>query len=257
MNRIEQVFSKGKAFIPFVTAGDPSIDITAQLVLKMAEAGADLIELGIPFSDPIAEGPIIQAADSRALEGGATTDKIFSMMRRVRKTCDTPVAFMTYVNPIFAYGSDKFMMNCREAGIDAVIVPDLPFEEKEELLPVCKKYKIALISMIAPTSGDRIRKIAAQAEGFIYCVSSMGVTGVRQDIGNYAEDMVKTAKEVSNVPCAIGFGISTAEQAAKMAQFADGVIVGSAIIKIVAQHGMDCVPYVGEYVRKMKMAITG
>ncbi len=256
MTRIEKVFSEGKAFIPFVTAGDPSIEVTEQLVYRMAEAGADLIELGIPFSDPIAEGPVIQEADNRALSGGVTTDTVFEMMRRVRRNCGIPIAFMTYVNPIFTYGSERFMQNCRDAGIDAVIVPDLPFEERGELLPFCRKHGITLISLIAPTSGDRIKKIASEAEGFVYCVSSMGVTGVRQDIGNFAGGMVKLVKEVKNIPCAIGFGITTPEQAAMMAGFADGVIVGSAIVKIVGQYGKDCIPYVADYVGKMKKALT-
>jgi tryptophan synthase alpha chain len=255
MNKLQRAFSNGKAFIPFITAGDPSMEITEQLVLQMAEAGADLIELGIPFSDPMAEGPVIQDADYRALSGGATTDKLFDMMRRIRKSSDVPIAFMTYMNPIFTYGTDRFMKNCQEVGVDAVIVPDVPFEEKEELMPYCTKYGVTLISMIAPTSNNRIRTIASEAEGFIYCVSSMGVTGVRTEFSNDVEGMIKLAKEVKDIPCAIGFGISTPEQAAKMAQISDGVIVGSAIVKIVAQHGSDCVPHVVEYVRNMKNAI--
>ncbi|MHB1377743.1 MAG: tryptophan synthase subunit alpha [Candidatus Humimicrobiaceae bacterium] len=255
MNKLQQVFARGKAFIPFITAGDPSIKITEQLVIQMAEAGADLVELGIPFSDPIAEGPVIQDADNRALSGGTTTDKIFSMMGRIRKSCTVPIAFMTYVNPIFTYGTDRFMKNCQKAEIDAVIVPDVPYEEKDELMPFCSKYNINLISMIAPTSRNRIRMISSEARGFIYCVSSMGVTGVRQEIGSDVEEMIKLVKEVQDIPCAIGFGISTPEQAVRMAEFSDGVIVGSAIVKIVEHYGMDCVPHVVEYVRMMKNAI--
>lgn len=255
MNKVQKAFANGKAFIPFVTAGDPSLEITEQLVIKMAEEGADLIELGIPFSDPIAEGLVIQRADERALAGGATTDKIFDMVRRIRKVCSVPLAFMTYINPIFTYGTEKFMKNCREAGIDAVIVPDVPFEEKEELMPYCSKYSVDLISLIAPTSHERIRMIASEAQGFVYCVSSMGVTGVRQEISSDVDEMVRLVKEVKNIPCAIGFGISTPEQAAKMVQFADGAIVGSAIVKIVEQYGADCVPHVTEYVRRMKKAV--
>ena len=255
MNKLEQVFTNGKAFIPFITAGDPSIEITEQLVLAMADAGADLIELGIPFSDPVAEGQVIQEADNRALSGGVTTDKIFSMMGRIRKSCNVPMAFMTYVNPIFTYGTDRFMKNCQEIGIDGIIVPDLPYEEKDELMPCCLKYGVKLISMIAPTSNNRISMIARDAQGFIYCVSSLGVTGVRQEINTDVKEMIKLVKEVKDIPCAIGFGISTPEQAAKMVQFSDGVIVGSAIVKIVEQYGMDCVPHVVEYVRMMKNAI--
>jgi len=255
MNRLEQVFKKRKAFIPFITAGDPSLDITEKLVLKMAEAGADLIELGIPFSDPIAEGPVIQEADSRALLAGTTTDKIFDMVKEIRKKCNVPIAFMTYANPIFTYGADKFMKKCQEVSVDAVIVPDIPFEEKEEFLPYCSKYNVTFISMIAPTSNERIRKIAAEAEGFIYCVSSLGVTGVREKLGDNIEEMIKVAKEVKDIPCAIGFGISTPEQAAAMSKISDGVIVGSAIVKIIAQFGQECVPHVEEYVKSMIKAI--
>lgn len=254
MNRIDQVFYNKKAFIPFITAGDPDLTITEQLVLSMAKAGADLIELGIPFSDPVAEGPVIQEADYRALSAGTTTDKIFDMVERVRTVCDVPIAFMTYMNPIYTYGTERFMQNCSKVGIDAIIVPDVPFDEKEELKPYCDQYNITLISMIAPTSKKRIRSIAKEAEGFIYCVSSMGVTGVRSDIGTGVEEMIHLVKEVKDIPCAIGFGISTPEQAAKMAAISDGVIVGSAIVKLVAQYGRDCVPHVEQYVQTMKGA---
>jgi tryptophan synthase alpha chain len=256
MNNLQQVFAGGKAFIPFITAGDPTLETTKQLVLGMAEAGADLIELGIPFSDPIAEGQVIQEADSRALLGGATTDKIFEMVGRIRRTCPVPIAFMTYVNPIFTYGTDRFLKKCREAEIAAIIVPDVPFEEKDELQPFCTKHGVSLISMVAPTSKNRIRLIAAEAEGFIYCVSSLGVTGVRQAIGNGVQEMIELVKTVREIPCAIGFGISTPEQAAEMACISDGIIVGSAIMKKVEQYGADCVPHVVEYVRRMKKAIA-
>ncbi len=255
MNKLNQAFNHGKAFIPFITAGDPSLEITEQLVIKMAEAGADLIEIGIPFSDPVAEGPVIQEADNRALVAGTTTDKIFDMMKNVRKVCNIPIAFMTYANPIFTYGTEKFMKNCQETGVDAVIVPDIPYEERNELIPFCSKYDVSFISMIAPTSNERIRMIAREAEGFLYCVSSMGVTGVRKEVGSNASEMIKLAKEVKDIPCAIGFGISTPEQAAAMSEISDGVIVGSAIVKIVAQYGVECVPHVVEYVKNMKNAM--
>ncbi len=256
MNRLRQVFEGKKAFIPFITAGDPSIEITEQLVMQMAAAGADLIELGIPFSDPVAEGLVIQNASERALAGGVTVDSIFDMLMRVRKACDVPVAFMTYVNPVYAYGVERFLRNCHEVQVDAMIVPDLPFEERDELMPYCRKYGITLISMIAPTSGKRIQRIAREAEGFIYCVSSMGVTGMRDKISDDVKDMVRLVKEVSDIPCAIGFGISTPGQAARMAEFADGVIVGSAIVKIIEKYGSECVPHVVEYVRTMKNAVS-
>ncbi|MEG6616374.1 tryptophan synthase subunit alpha [Peptococcaceae bacterium 1198_IL3148] len=255
MNRLQQVFANGKAFIPFITAGDPSLEITEQLVLGMAEAGADLIELGIPFSDPVAEGQVIQHANIRALTAGVSVDKIFDMLKQIRKTCNVPIAFMTYTNPVFAYGADRFLQYCQATGVDALIVPDLPFEEKGELMPFCLQYGVSLISLIAPSSNNRIRMIAKEAQGFVYCVSSMGVTGVRQDIGNDARQMVKLVKEVNDIPCAVGFGISTAEQAATMAEFSDGVIVGSAIVKIVEQYGARSVPHVVEYVRIMKKAV--
>ncbi len=255
MSRISDVFLNGKAFIPFVTAGDPSINITEQLVLEMAKAGADLIEIGIPFSDPVAEGPVIQEADERALSAGTTTDKIFNMVKRIRKIDHTPIAFMTYVNPIYTYGKERFMVKCKECGVDALIVPDVPFEERGELKPFCDQYGITFISMIAPTSKERIKMIATEADGFIYCVSSLGVTGVRNEISTKVGDMIKIVKEVKDIPCAIGFGISIPEQAAAMAAISDGVIVGSAIVKIVGQYGKACIPYVKEYVRSMKGAI--
>ena len=257
MNRIKEVFAHGKAFIPFVTAGDPNLEITERLVIAMAEAGADLIELGVPFSDPVAEGLVIQKADERALLAGTTTDKIFDMVRRVRVKSSVPLAFMTYLNPIFVYGADKFFANCSSAEIDAVIVPDLPFEEKGELTPYCEKYGVSLISLIAPTSQERIGMIASDAQGFVYCVSSMGVTGVRREITTDIGKMISLVKAAQDIPCAIGFGISTPEQAKKMAQIADGVIVGSAIVKLVEQFGENCVEIVRNYVLEMKHTISG
>lgn len=255
MSRIKDVFSSGKAFIAFVTAGDPNLDVTEELIPVMAEAGADLIEIGIPFSDPVAEGIVIQEADMRALAAGTTTDKLFDMVKRIRRTNSVPLAFMTYINPIFVYGSERFIKNSAEAGIDALIVPDMPFEEKEELLPLCHKYGLELISLIAPTSKERISAIAKEAEGFVYCVSSMGVTGVRQTITTNIGEMTTLVKQAQDIPCAVGFGISTPEQAKEMSQYADGVIVGSAIVKIVAKYGEDCIEPVREYVKSMKAAI--
>ena len=254
MNRIEHAFYQKKAFIPFITAGDPDLETTKRLVLGMAKAGADLIELGIPFSDPVAEGPVIQAADLRALSGGVTTDKIFLMVEELRKECDVPLAFMTYINPVYTYGTERFMKRCNEVGVDALIVPDMPYEEKEELKPYCEEYGIILISLIALTSKERIRKIAKEAQGFIYCVSSLGVTGVRSEMGRGLKEMLQQVKEVTDIPCAIGFGIATPEQASEMAAIADGVIVGSAIVDMVGRHGKDCIPYVEEFVYKMKAA---
>lgn len=256
MSRISDVFKNGKAFIPFVTAGDPNLETTERLVLAMAEAGADLIELGIPFSDPVAEGVVIQRADERALAAGATTDKIFESVRNIRKKTDVPLAFMTYINPIYVYGPDRFLKNCRDTGVDAIIVPDLPFEEKGEIKPFCDKYGVTLISLIAPSSDDRIAIIAREAEGFVYVVSSLGVTGVRSEIVTDLSEMIALVKSTHNLPCAVGFGISTPEQAKKIAQTADGVIVGSAIVKIVEQYGEASVDPVREYVRSMKLAVS-
>lgn len=256
MSRISEVFINGKAFIPFITAGDPNLETTERLVLAMAEAGADLIELGIPFSDPVAEGSVIQQADERALAGGTTTDRIFETVRNIREKTCVPLAFMTYINPVFVYGADRFMKNCRDTGIDAVIIPDLPFEEKYEIKEYCDKYGVTLISLIAPTSDARIGMIAREAEGFVYIVSSLGVTGVRSEIVTNLGEMIALVKSVKDIPCAVGFGISTPEQAKKIAGTADGVIVGSAVVKIVEQYGEKAVEPVSEYVRQMKRAIS-
>lgn len=252
MTKIKTAFENGKAFIPFITAGDPDLETTEKLLYVMAESGADLIEIGIPFSDPIAEGKVIQEADIRSLAAGTTTDKVFELVKKVRNNIKIPLVFMTYLNVVFGYGTEKFMQNCQKCGIDGLIVPDMPFEEKSELSPFCKKYGIELISLIAPTSHERIKMIASEAEGFLYIVSSLGVTGVRSEITTDIAGMVKLVKESTNVPCAVGFGISTPEQAQKMASVSDGVIVGSAIVKIVAQYGKDSEPYVRDYVKKMK-----
>ena len=256
MNKnIAAAFGKGKAFIPFVTCGDPSLDVTEQIVYAMEEAGADLIELGIPFSDPTAEGPVIQAANVRALGGGVTTDKVFDMVVRIRKKTRIPMVFMTYANVVFSYGTERFIKKASEVGMDGLILPDVPFEEKEEFDSVCKAYGIDLISLIAPTSHERIAMIAKEAEGFVYCVSSLGVTGTRSQITTDIGAMVQLVKAEKQIPCAVGFGISTPQQAAKMAEQSDGAIVGSAIVKLCAKYGKDCVPYVKEYVKSMKDAV--
>ena len=256
MNRIKQAFENKKAFIPFITCGDPDIETTEKIIMAAEENGADLIELGIPFSDPTAEGAVIQAANIRALKGGITTDKVFDMVKRLRERVKVPLVIMTYANVVFSYGAERFMSTCAQVGIDGIILPDLPFEEKDEFAPVSKKYGVALISLIAPTSHQRIAMIAKEAEGFIYIVSSLGVTGVRSEIKTDIASIVKVVRENTDTPCAVGFGISTPEQAAKMAGLSDGAIVGSAIIKIMAEHGKDAAKYVGEYVRKMKEGIT-
>ena len=252
MTKIADAFANGKAFIPFLTCGDPDLETTEKLIGAIAEAGADLIELGIPFSDPTAEGPVIQDANLRALSAGTTTDKIFDMVRRVRQTVSIPMVFMTYANVIFSYGADRFLKTAAEIGMNGIIVPDVPLEEKQEFEPLCQQYGLDQISMIAPTSHDRIRAIAEQANGFLYCVSSLGVTGTRTAITTDIGAMVKLVKDVKDIPCAVGFGISTPEQAESMCRQADGAIVGSAIVKLIAQYGRDSVQPVADYVRTMK-----
>ncbi len=255
MSNIRKAFENGKAFIPFITCGDPDLETTYKSVMAAIENGADLIELGIPFSDPTAEGPVIQGANLRALSGGVTTDKIFDLVKRLRGETDIPMVFMTYANVVFSYGSEKFISICSDIGIDGLIIPDLPYEEKDEFLPYCKKYGVDLISLIAPTSGGRVAMIAKEAEGFIYVVSSLGVTGTRCSIETDLSSIVDIIRENTDVPCAIGFGISTPAQAHDMAAIADGAIVGSAIIKLLEQYGKDAPEYIGSYVKSMKEAL--
>lgn len=257
MSNIRKAFEKGKAFIPFITCGDPDLDTTEAAVLAAAENGADLIELGIPFSDPTAEGPVIQSANIRALAGGVTTDKVFGLVRRIRQKTDIPMVFMTYANVVYSYGAERFIATCSEIGIDGMILPDVPYEEREEFLPLCLKYDVDLISMIAPTSEDRISMITREARGFIYVVSSLGVTGVRSEINTDIGSIVRLIRENTDVPCAVGFGISRPEQAAAMAGLSDGAIVGSAIIKLLAKHGSEAPVYIGEYVKEMAQAAHG
>ena len=255
MNKIRQAFGNGKAFIPFITCGDPDVETTMACVREMVKSGADLIELGIPFSDPTAEGPVIQGANLRALTGGVTTDRIFDMVRELRKDVAVPMVFMTYANVVFSYGAERFISTCAGIGIDGLILPDLPFEEKDEFLAVCRAHGVALISLIAPTSANRVAMIAKEAEGFIYLVSSLGVTGVRSSITTDLGPIIRTIRENTDVPCAIGFGISNPEQAKAMAKEADGVIVGSAIVKLIAQYGKDAAAPVGAFVKEMKDAV--
>ena len=255
MSNIKKAFENGKAFIPFITCSYPDLETTAKVIRSAVQNGADLIELGIPFSDPTAEGPVIQEANLRALSGGITTDKIFSFVREMRRETDIPMVFMTYANVVFSYGAEKFISACSEIGIDGLILPDLPFEEKDEFLPICRKYGVDLISMIAPTSENRIAMIAKEAEGFLYIVSSLGVTGVRSEIKTDLAGIMEVVRKNTDLPCAIGFGISTPEQAKKMAAVSDGVIVGSAIIKLIGKYGKDSPDYIGPYIKSMKDAV--
>lgn len=254
-NRIAKAFENNKAFIGFLTAGDPTYDASYENIMALVGAGADLVEIGIPFSDPIAEGPVIQEADVRALKGGMTTDKAFELAAKVRSQTDIPLVFMTYLNPVFKYGYDRFFARCEEIGVDGLICPDMPFEEKGEADSIAKAHNVSIISMIAPTSEERIKAIAESAEGFLYIVSSLGVTGVRSEIKTDLASIMASVKKYAKVPAAIGFGISTPEQAKKMSALADGVIVGSAMVRLVAQYGEKAAPEIRKFVKSMTDAV--
>lgn len=259
MNRIKDVLihngEKQKAFVGFLTAGDPNIEKTKEFIFEMIKGGADLVEIGIPFSDPIAEGPVIQAANIRALSKGINTDKVFQLVCEVRKESEIPLVFMTYLNLVFSYGYDKFFKRCEETGVDGIILPDLPFEEKKEVVEVAQKYNVEVISFIAPTSENRIKMIAQEAAGFVYIVSSMGVTGMRNEIKTNLESIIKVVRKNTEIPCFVGFGINTPEQAAEISQNCDGVIVGSAIVKIIEKYGDNAGKYVFDYVKSMKDSV--
>lgn len=257
-NLIQKAFDtpNKKAFIGFLTAGYPDADSTVKFVLEMERAGADLIEIGIPFSDPTAEGVVIQNANIAALKAGMTTDGVFDIVKRIREVSRIPLAFMTYANPVFHYGYDKFFAQCEKLGVGAIIIPDIPYEEKAEVEEPAKAHHVAVISMIAPTSEERIKKIASEAEGFLYVVSSMGVTGVRSEITTDLSSIIESIRSATDTPCAIGFGISTPRQAKEMAAISDGAIVGSAIVKLIAEHGTEAAPFLYEYVKSMKEAVA-
>lgn len=255
MSNIKKAFENGKAFIAFITCGDPDTDTTISAVREAVKNGADLIELGIPFSDPTSEGPVIQSANVRALKNGITTDKVFNLVKVLRQDVKVPMVFMTYANVVFSYGAEKFINTCKEIGIDGLILPDIPYEEKEEFNDICHKYDVDLISFVAPTSENRIAMIAKEAEGFIYVVSSLGVTGKRSEITTDLNLIVKIIRENTKVPCAIGFGISSPKQAKEMSNIADGVIVGSAIVELLGKYGKDAPKYIGEFVKEMKDSI--
>lgn len=254
MSKIKNAFENGTAFIGFLTAGDPSLDKTVEFILAMEEAGCDLIEIGIPFSDPMAEGVVIQEANVRALKNNVTTDDVFEVIRRVREKSDVPLVFLTYINPVFFYGYDRFFRKCQELGVDGIISPDIPFEEKDEINPIASKYGVDVISLIAPTSKQRIQMIAEDANGFIYVVSSLGVTGMRAEIKTDLEAIIDDIREVTDIPVAVGFGINTPDQAENISKYSDGVIVGSAIVKIIEEHGEEATEYLKDYVKSMKEA---
>ena len=257
MSKIKEAFKNKKAFIPFISCGYPDLDFTADLVRALADNGADLIELGIPFSDPTAEGPIIMEASSKALAGGATIDRIFDMVSQLRRDVRVPMVFMTYANLVFSYGIDSFAKESAKLGMDGLILPDVPFEEKEEFAPSFRKYGLDFISLIAPSSRDRIGLIASQAEGFLYCVSSLGVTGTRDHITTDIKGMVdRVGLSKPDIPCAIGFGISNPDQARQLCQYADGVIVGSALMKLVKDHGRTALGHIIDLSRQIKASIN-
>lgn len=254
MSKIANAFQNGKAFIGFLTAGDPTIDKTVEYILAMEEAGCDLIEIGIPFSDPMAEGVVIQDANVRALKHNTTTDDVFDIVRRVRLQTDVPLVFLTYINPVFFYGYEKFFKRCNELGIDGIISPDLPYEEKGEIAEIAKRNDVDVISLIAPTSKERIQMIAGEASGFIYVVSSLGVTGMRSEIKTDLGAIISDIRDVTDIPVAVGFGINTPDQAREIGNIADGVIVGSAIVKIIEENGENATEALKDYVSSMKKA---
>ncbi len=254
MSKIAEAFENKKAFIPFITCGDPDLETTKEIIKEMAANGADLIELGIPFSDPTAEGPVIMAANIRALANNITTDDVFNMVGQVSTQVNIPLVFMTYANVVFSYGVDRFFERCKETGICGIILPDVPFEEKAEFEDAAEEYGVEFVSMIAPTSEDRIDMITKDAKGFIYIVSSLGVTGERAEFNENIRSLVERVRKNTNTPTAVGFGISTPEQAATMADIADGAIVGSAIVRVIEKYGKDAPTEVGKFVKSMKEA---
>jgi tryptophan synthase alpha chain len=248
-----------KAFIAFVTGGDPSLERSEEYILALIEGGADLIEIGIPFSDPIAEGPVIQEANLRALAAGTTVDGIFELVRslRRRRGVEVPIVLLTYLNPVHYYGYEAFFATCAEVGVDGIIIPDLPYDEKGELASVAAANDVDVISLIAPTSAERITRIAAEATGYIYLVSSLGVTGVRSEITTDLGALVALIRKATDTPVAVGFGIHSPEQARAIAQVADGAIVGSAIVRMIAADPDGAAPTLTAYAREMKAALEG
>ncbi len=256
-NRIDTCFDRlkeenKKALITFITAGDPSIEASEKNVLAMLDNGADIVEIGVAFSDPIAEGPTIQKASLRALEGGVNLDDIFSMVKRLREKTDKPLLLMMYLNTIFRYGTEKFFALCKENQIDGVIVPDMPFEEREEISAEADKNGIYSISLVAPTSKERVKMIADESKGFLYVVSSLGVTGTRKEISTDFETLLEPLNESKTLPACIGFGISDPAQAKRMSAYADGVIIGSAIVNIAEKLGEQAHTKIGEFVKSVR-----
>lgn len=256
MTSLKEAFAKENTFVGFTVAGDPSIDKSIEYVVAMANAGADVVELGIPFSDPVADGPVIQAADLRAFAAEITTDKIFTMVERIREQTDVPLVFLSYANKIFDYGYEEFYDRCEALGVNGTVIPDLPVEERGEVAEIANRHHVSIIPLVAPTSGDRIEKIVKDSTGFIYLVSSLGVTGMRDQVSNQLQTTIKKIKQVTDTPVAVGFGIHTPEQAQEMNQLADGAIVGSAIVKLIEENPQNAAPKITEFVTAMKNGVT-
>lgn len=255
MNRIEQKFKElgdKKALITYITAGDPSLEQTEQLIYAMERGGADIIELGIPYSDPIADGPVIQAADQRALDNGTNLFKIFEVVKKTREKTEIPLVFLIYFNTILSQGIENFIKKCEKAGVDGLIIPDLPLEEREEIRELIGRSSIDLIPLVAPNSKERLGDIInCGGSGFVYCISSFGVTGVRDNFDVDLKSFLEEVRAVTNLPLAVGFGISSREHIEKIHRMADGAIVGSAIVKLAHETNGDLKVIEGK-VRELK-----
>jgi len=263
MNRIDQKFQdlkalKRKAFIAFITAGDPDLKTTEELVIAFEKSGVDIIEIGIPFSDPLADGPTIQASFFRALQKGTTVNKILATVKRIRLKTSIPIAFMTSYNPVLRFGEEKFIKACVASGVDGLIVPDLPLEEARNLSRLAKHHDIATIFFVAPTSQDgRIKANTKASSGFVYYVSLTGITGTQKAVARSVIKQVNHIKRFTNKPVCVGFGISTPQQVKEIGSIADGVIVGSAIVKTIDQYktSRNLVPAVSRYVSSLVKAL--
>jgi len=262
VNRIDQKFKElkengKKALITFITAGDPDLEATVEIVKEMERQGADLVELGIPYSDPVAEGPVIQEANRRALENRIKIKDIMGAVKKMRKEVKIPLLYLLYFNCILQYGPGRFFADCADSGIDGVIVPDLPFEERGEIEEAAEKSGVYIITLVSPTSEDRIERITKNAKGFLYCVSSLGVTGIREEFKTDFEKFFAHINRAGSIPKAIGFGISTPEHVRQLKGYCDGLIVGSAIVNRIGQSSCagEAVKNVGDYVRALREAL--
>ena len=256
MSHTSEAFKNGKALIAFLTAGVPSMEDTVKYVLDMGKAGVGLIEIGVPFSDPIADGPVIMEADVKALENHVHLPQVMELVKTLRTKTQIPIVLLTYYNPVFNYPSARFFEEAKEIGIDGVIIPDLPYEEQAEIRPLADANGVDIIQMVAPTSEERIRESLKDATGFVYVVSSMGVTGMRGDIQTDLREIIRIARETTDPPLAIGFGIHTREQAGRMARLADGVITGSGVVDIINKNGSEASEKLTAYIRGLKAGMA-